>query len=440
MSKVDLDSQGALVFQTSDGHSIVRGGQPGQVLALDASGQLAWLDDTDTGGMTNPMTTQDDLIIGGTSGAPARLAKGADTKILTMVSGHAAWADPAADSDTVYMTNPMTTVNDIIIGDTSGAPKRVAVGAPGTVLTVGGDNVPVWAADTDTGGGGGLSYSATVLADTPLVYWRLNEPSGATAADLGSLALAGTYHSPTYSAPGAVIGDAAISGAASVGLVTANDGSLPMNNDPRSMECWFKTTVTADQGIMEYGHTDWTPKGFRLELSAGTVALVVLYGSCTWTAPQLTDGAWHHIIVTWNGTVPVLFIDGVLVPILLNGLIGFSFQTQSMGTPGLFVGGTTGLTFTGSIDEAAVYGAALTAAQALAHFEAGTVATTEQLQAQIDTLKTAQFSGDTAALADAALAAGDFTFWLDDTNGTVVFHIKAKQADGTVVNGTVALT
>src|ERR1035437_7773023 len=109
MSKVDLDSQGTLIFETGTGMPVQRSGKPGQVLALDGAGQLAWLDDTDAaGGMTNLMTTQDDLISGGTSGAPARLAKGADTKILTMASGHVVWADPAADSDTVYMTNPMT--------------------------------------------------------------------------------------------------------------------------------------------------------------------------------------------------------------------------------------------------------------------------------------------------------------------------------------------
>jgi hypothetical protein len=57
----------------------------------------------------------------------------------------------------------------------------------------------------------------------------------------------------------------------------------------------------------------------------------------------------------------------------------------------------------------------------------------------VNKLKTAQFSGNDAAIADGTHVAGDFSFWLDDTNGAVVFHIKAKQADGTVVNGTVSL-
>lgn len=44
-------------------------------------------------GIENPMTTAGDLIVGGTDGAPTRLAKGADGKVLKMVSGAVTWAD-----------------------------------------------------------------------------------------------------------------------------------------------------------------------------------------------------------------------------------------------------------------------------------------------------------------------------------------------------------
>lgn len=43
---------------------------------------------------SNPMTTAGDIIVGGASGVPSRLAKGADGKVLTVVSGSVAWADP----------------------------------------------------------------------------------------------------------------------------------------------------------------------------------------------------------------------------------------------------------------------------------------------------------------------------------------------------------
>lgn len=51
-----------------------------------------WEPTAPTSGMSNPMTTAGDIIIGGTSGAPQRLAAGTDTYVLTMVSGAPAWA------------------------------------------------------------------------------------------------------------------------------------------------------------------------------------------------------------------------------------------------------------------------------------------------------------------------------------------------------------
>ena len=43
------------------------------------------------------------------------------------------------------------------------------------------------------------------------------------------------------------------------------------------------------------------------------------------------------------------------------------------------------------------------------------------------------------APADAELQAGDIALWYDDTNAAAKLVIKAKTANGTVVNGNVAL-
>ena len=61
------------------------------------------------------------------------------------------------------------------------------------------------------------------------------------------------------------------------------------------------------------------------------------------------------------------------------------------------------------------------------------------VDASLVALNAAHFHGDNAALADGALANGDLTFWLDQTNGACVLNIKAKQADGTVRTAQVAL-
>ena len=69
----------------------------GYVLSSSIAGARAWVPNGAGGGMTNPMTTQDDLIVGGAAGAPARLAKGADGQVLTVdpTTHHLVWASPA---------------------------------------------------------------------------------------------------------------------------------------------------------------------------------------------------------------------------------------------------------------------------------------------------------------------------------------------------------
>jgi hypothetical protein len=53
---------------------------------------------TSTGGFSNPMTTAGDLIVGDTGGTPARLAKGADSQVLTVdpTTHLLVWTTPAS--------------------------------------------------------------------------------------------------------------------------------------------------------------------------------------------------------------------------------------------------------------------------------------------------------------------------------------------------------
>lgn len=64
------------------------------------------------GALTNPMTTAGDLIVGGSSGSPSRLAGGANGKVLQMVAGAPAWADAGVQSIIIACsdeTTPLTT-------------------------------------------------------------------------------------------------------------------------------------------------------------------------------------------------------------------------------------------------------------------------------------------------------------------------------------------
>lgn len=127
--------------------------QSGSVWICTAGGTSGTWAQIVGGGMTNPMTTQDDIIVGGTVtggvAAPARLGKGADGQVLTVdpSTHHLAWANSASG-----FSNPMTTKGDIIVGGTAGAANRLGVGTDTQVLTA--DSTQTLGVKWAAGGGG----------------------------------------------------------------------------------------------------------------------------------------------------------------------------------------------------------------------------------------------------------------------------------------------
>ena len=119
-------------------------GTQGQVLKVGASG-LEW--GNESSGMQNPMTTSGDIIVGGNSGTPSRLAQGTLGQVLKVGSNGPEWGTDEG------MLNPMTSSNDLIIGGTSGAPNRLGAGSDRQILTVNGGTVmwenPLYALNAD---------------------------------------------------------------------------------------------------------------------------------------------------------------------------------------------------------------------------------------------------------------------------------------------------
>lgn len=90
-TETDLTSGGSVTDLGDLGDVTVSGSETdGQVLTSDGLGGFAFEDAT--GGMSNPMTTSQDIIVGGASGTPGRLAVGSEGQVLTVSSGNVAWA------------------------------------------------------------------------------------------------------------------------------------------------------------------------------------------------------------------------------------------------------------------------------------------------------------------------------------------------------------
>jgi len=172
-----------------------------------------------TDAMSNPMTAAGDIVIGGASGAPTKLAATTNGFVLTLSGGLPTWAaanvsgvvvganggtgvantgktitlggnfvtsgassltltTTAATNVTLptsgtLMTNPMSAVGDIIIGGASGAPTKLTSGTTDYVLTSNGVGVaPSWkvapggSMPTGTVGGNTLRYNGSAWVES----------------------------------------------------------------------------------------------------------------------------------------------------------------------------------------------------------------------------------------------------------------------------------
>lgn len=128
------------------------------------------------GGMTNPMTTAGDVIVGGASGAPQRLGVGSNGKVLGVSSGAPAWIDaPSGSGD--------------VVGPSSATENALAQfdGATGKLLKSG----PL-VADFATAAQGALADSAVQPSDLSDVATSgdyddlINKPTLGTAAAASS--------------------------------------------------------------------------------------------------------------------------------------------------------------------------------------------------------------------------------------------------------------
>jgi hypothetical protein len=223
-----------------------------------------------------------------------------------------------------------------------------------------------------------VTYAATIAVDTPAIFWRLGESSGTTAVDAS-----GFTHNGTYAATGVALGgagalvndtDTAVTLDGVAGAIQETSGAgAPVGSSARSVEVWFKTTTATAQPLFNYGTSGLLSQfavylaGNQVQVKDGTdPVLSVTAGS------SLADGAWHHLVVTYDGATSVaIYIDGAAVG---------STQTTTgvlatvLDVTGLEVGrdnAATPVFFNGTLDEAAIYSGALTPARVAAHFAAG---------------------------------------------------------------------
>jgi hypothetical protein len=230
----------------------------------------------------------------------------------------------------------------------------------------------------------GSVYAATVKQDAPLAYWRVDEPSGTVALDHTGHGHDASYvGGVTLRAAGAILNDpdTAITLDGTTGHVDASDPDAGdafafLGTAPMSLEAWVLPTgltpsyqrvfshepVTSPrEGYLMYVRsTNGDPSTFSLERwSDGGV------DQCPTTAP-VTEGTWHHLVATYDGTTSTVYLDGTVVAASASVRPLFSATASLL----MGLGTYDPAPFTGSLDEIAIYDASLSAARVTAHYHA----------------------------------------------------------------------
>lgn len=257
------------------------------------------------------------------------------------------------------------------IADVAVYPTALSLDAVARHYAASGRGTTPAAAPSDT-------YGKSVYALNPSVYWRLDETSGSAAADSSGAGYIypGTYFGGvTKGAPSALATGAGSSITLSPNGQTGVTGDKQVFNPTTySMETWFKTTSTDGGKLIGFGSSRTGESGSydrHVYMSGnGAIKFGVWNGwaGIIESAPGYNDGSWHHVVASQSAAGMRLYLDGQLVA--QNDIAtaqNYSGYWRIGGD-----NGWEGATYwTGSLDEAAVYPTALTAAQVTDHFRTG---------------------------------------------------------------------
>jgi hypothetical protein len=230
------------------------------------------------------------------------------------------------------------------------------------------------------------AYRTAVLGTAGIVdLWRLDETTGSAVVDANGTNNNGTYvSSPTSVA-------ALISGETNSFARTLNGSSQYLDFSPTpfgtpakfSAEAWVRTSVAKASGGYHFIFTNSSSEfsnGISLVINSSNRPIFVLARQGLFSVTRaealssvaVAPNTTHHIVGTYDGTRARIFVDGVE-----RGSDDFSGAPTWSSSRDMRIGrpsSTTSLAqryLQGTVDEPALYNAALPLATVLAHYNAG---------------------------------------------------------------------
>ncbi|MEW2416796.1 LamG-like jellyroll fold domain-containing protein [Streptomyces sp. NPDC046866] len=225
------------------------------------------------------------------------------------------------------------------------------------------------------------AYPNQVRADGAQLYWRYDDTSSpyvADSSDGGNTSGVQVNAPALRQTPGAVTGASTAMGFNGTSQQVYSDHRQTVGSS-YTIETWFKTNTTRGGKLVGFGNnTSRNSTTYDKQIymtNTGRLVFGVYSGSTRTVSTGLldtyNDNKWHHVVATQGPAGMALYVDGQSK--------GTAAYTDSASYAGYWhVGGDnlsnwptrpTSNFFAGQIDETAVYGKALTAAQVKNHFD-----------------------------------------------------------------------
>jgi hypothetical protein len=263
-----------------------------------------------------------------------------------------------------------------INGDSTQA-QVIAAGANVTVVSAGGTTT---ISASGGGGGGRATYSSVILSDAPTFYYQCRDLSGTTCTDASGNGHNGLYTGSPLLGHATLCGDVsdyAIHTGATSGNIGITSSTLP-NTTAFTIEGIFEQTRLPIDTSHNYRilATDifGSGTGFALAMNSSNSGFYVNFnvtGAGSLNTVQVAPfysvySGRNHIALVYTGSGIIIYVNGVSV---YTSPAMTGTYAPSGGHALLYIGQDASTTecLIGALDEIALYGSALTAAQIRAH-------------------------------------------------------------------------
>jgi hypothetical protein len=233
-----------------------------------------------------------------------------------------------------------------------------------------------------------MSYDSTILADSPVAYWKTHELlTSEPMADASGNSRDGTIFAaapgpPTLGIEGPIETDSgSLGGHGAYGNYVSASGSATDLRTAFSWEVWGRLDdLSQDHGLLtrngQYGLNGSNLIGFN----SGAIQARISFGTAgadtfNLSYANIVAGSWYHALVVRSGNSALLYVNGVLrdssILLPVGDLVYANYNT------GDWIVGALNSTLTGGyafysegVSHPALYATALSAVRALAHYEA----------------------------------------------------------------------